>query len=221
MAYTLRREELDLTHVYANSAVRGLLMCRNPRYIYSHAASYGSLRVLKWMAGLDGDIGRNHGSLIWYNALDQNHLRVMKFCKRMNFDVPFDFDSLLVRNGDLTSLSWAHSVGLLTHYWLCQRAALAGQLHVLQWIRGIGIEWDAMTCVAAARHGHLHIIQWARANGCPWDNETPEAAVEGGHLETLKWVMANGCYWNRNMCLAMASRYPHIREYILELRSDT
>ena len=110
-----------------------------------------------------------------------------------------------VKKGYLSTLKHMHSRGRLSRKkYMCEEAALGGNLDVLKLARKNGCPWDAVTCSYAAAKGHLEVLKWARNNGCPWDALTCARAAEHGHLETLKWARANGCPWSAYTCACAA-----------------
>jgi hypothetical protein len=95
-------------------------------------------------------------------------------------------------------------VGKTSLKYICEDAALEGNLEVLKWARKNGAPWDVWTCACAAGHGHLTVLKWARENGAPWDVQTCRHAAKGGHLEVLKWARKHGALWDEWTCIFAA-----------------
>ncbi|GFH52669.1 hypothetical protein CTEN210_09145 [Chaetoceros tenuissimus] len=66
-------------------------------------------------------------------------------------------------------------------------------LTALKWLREHNIPWNEYVCEYAAMYGNLKALKWARENGCPWDEDTFNRAAQYGNIEILDYCFKNNC----------------------------
>jgi hypothetical protein len=103
---------------------------------------------------------------------------------------------LVIDNGHLECIKYAHEHGCPWNEQSCQNAARKGYLEYLKYLHESGCPWNEDVCHEAATFGHLECLKYLHENGCPWDRKTCAGAAGRGQLECLKYAHENGCPWD-------------------------
>lgn len=214
--------------------IRGL----NRTDVFTAAAKYGDMEVIKWMHqnGFEWNVdvcseaaAAGNLELLKYLhvngcpweeftctvAAEKGHLKVLQYLHEEQCPWNKSTCSEAAKHGHLEVLRYAHENGCPWGSGTTMYAAMDGRLETLKYAHQEGCPWDERTPWYAASNGHLETLKYAHENGCPWDCDTAERAAKHGHLEIVKYAHENGCPWDCRTAEAAAEQgHLEILEYV-------
>jgi Ankyrin repeats (many copies) len=175
--------------------------------------TYCNASTMKHMMFCYNEIAQDKRMSLFGSAAIHGNIEALQYlhskgwCKLEFFFISMPASRMVVKNGHLNVLKWAHQNGLEMR-WINYiiYAATYGNITMIQWLyTNHGSEFDDLACGYAAcgyaaRGGHLHVIKWLQTKGCPLHINTCSYAAEHGHLEVLQWAQTKGCPWDKYTC---------------------
>ena len=93
--------------------------------------------------------------------------------------------------GNLSTMKWLHSKGLLKDPMVMEYAAQRGDLINLEWLLQFDFSMDHFVFAAAVEHPL--VLNWLYKNKCPMNYHAMHRAATLGDLGTIKWLFDRHC----------------------------